>query len=704
MLVSRKVWPLAALTLGLPLWWVLGLAALAPVILAVPMAVQLVRARPIRLPAGLGWWLLFLAWVVLGLLVLSVDAPGAVPGGGGGSRMLVFGLRLSWYLACTVALLWVTNLDRMAVPDRTVHMLLAVLFVAAAGFGMLGVIAPALEFRSAIEYVLPAGLRNNGFVASLVHPETADVQEVLGAPLARPKAPFPYTNTWGSVIALSAVFLVAAVWGAKRSVKLGVVAVVGVAAVPIAFSLNRGLWVSLVLCVVGGLVLLGVRRGPKVLAAGLVLVALAALVVWSSPLRDLAEGRVENQHSNGRRGQLLTETVNSVSEGSPIVGFGSTRDVQGSFSSIAGGETPSCPACGVPPLGTQGHLWLVLFSQGWLGLAFFLIFVVMSLVRSARCRTVNEIVCFFVVGVFVLQLAIYDTLGLPLMMIMIAIGLVARERIDAGTAPSATSATLTRELHRGAWVLAACAVLGAAVGGTLAAVGTQQHYRGEVAVAVSPAPLILAPSALSQDPDDPRAERRAPTMSLDTEVAILLSPATVDAAATTTGVESTDLRDMIAVSAVPNSHVLEIGVTADSATQTDTVADAVAQAFLTERTRYLEQRRDDVVDRLDQEIRSLGAAGQSRGGELDPSTQLPRQQLLDAMLSLKYSPPDEAHVVRQTDADPVARPLEAGVAAGLGLGLLVGLIVITVRPPAARRPRRLRHVPTPLPTHRGGRS
>ena len=105
-------------------------------------------------------------------------------------------------------------------------------------------------------------------------------------------------------------------------------------------------------------------------------------VLWASPLGNLAEQRADNQHSNNRRGMLLTETVGSVSQGSPLVGFGSTRDVQGSFSSIAGGATPDCPACGVPPLGTQGHLWLVLFSQGWLGLAFFLLFVVLALIRS----------------------------------------------------------------------------------------------------------------------------------------------------------------------------------------------------------------------------------------------------------------------------------------------------------------------------------
>ena len=59
-LVPRNAWPLAALVIGLPLWWVLGLVELAPIALAVPMAVQLLRRRTIHLPGGFGWWLLFL--------------------------------------------------------------------------------------------------------------------------------------------------------------------------------------------------------------------------------------------------------------------------------------------------------------------------------------------------------------------------------------------------------------------------------------------------------------------------------------------------------------------------------------------------------------------------------------------------------------------------------------------------------------------
>ena len=166
-------------------------------------------------------------------------------------------------------------------------------------------LAPELEFRSAIEYVLPGSIRSNGFVASIVHPETADVQEVLGNPSARPKAPFPYTNTWGSCMALTLVFLVAAAWRWRR-LRLAALVVVGLAAVPIAFSLNRGLWMAIALSAAGALMLLVLRRSPAQAAIALVLAAVAAGVIWVSPLGDLAEQRVDNQHSNNRRGALLT--------------------------------------------------------------------------------------------------------------------------------------------------------------------------------------------------------------------------------------------------------------------------------------------------------------------------------------------------------------------------------------------------------------
>ena len=672
--VPRNAWPLAALVIGLPLWWVLGLAEAAPIALAVPMAAHLLRRRTIHLPGGFGWWLLFLGWVLLGVVLLWVDAPGAVPGGGSG-RLMVFGFRLAWYVACTIVLLWIANLDRIAVPDRTVYSLVAGLFVIATAGGLLGVMAPELEFRSAIEWVLPSSIRSNSFVASIVHPETADVQSVLGDPSARPKAPFAYTNTWGSVMALTLVFLVAAAARIRR-LRVPAAVVVALAAIPIAYSLNRGLWVAIALSAAGALLLLLLRRSPAQAVAALALAAVAAAVLWMSPLGDLAEQRVDNQHSNSRRGALLTETVSSVSRGSPLVGFGSTRDVQGSFESIAGGATPDCPACGVPPLGTQGHLWLVLFSQGWLGLAFFLLFVVLALIRSVRCRTTNEAICTFVVAIFLLQLAIYDTLGLPLMIVMIAVGLVARERI--GTTRTATASTVTRELRRGAPTVAALSVVGAVVGTALVAGTAGPAYAATISVAVTPAPVYLD----SGEAAEQTVRRRTSDITLDTEVALLLSRNSVSEVGAETGLDPAVIRSMVAVTAVANTHVLEIDVVDPKAADADRVASSLARSYLRVRRQYLDQRRDHLLVRLSDELRSLPG--------FDASARLARRDLSESINRLRFARPEIGGVVRREPARPKPPSVVVGTAGGLGVGLLLGLVLITVSRDGTGVPRLLR--------------
>ena len=51
-----------------------------PMALVLVMLAQLSRRRVLRIPSGFGIWMLFLAWVAIGVLVLWADAPGAVPG------------------------------------------------------------------------------------------------------------------------------------------------------------------------------------------------------------------------------------------------------------------------------------------------------------------------------------------------------------------------------------------------------------------------------------------------------------------------------------------------------------------------------------------------------------------------------------------------------------------------------------------------
>ncbi len=246
------------------------------------------------------------------------------------------------------------------------------MFVIAALGGLAGVLLPASSCARSSRCSSQVGARQLLGGNALGLAALADVQNVLGRPEARPKAPFPFANTWGSVTALSLpFFLVAWVKDGTRRRRLAAGGVLLVATVPIVYSLNRGLWACLVAGVLILVVLHGWRGRPWHLVAILAVLVVAALGFSLSPLGTVVGERFDNQHSNDRRAGLLVRTVTSAAEGSPVVGFGSTRDVQGSFASIAGGATPSCPACEVPPLGTQGHLWLVIFSQGLVGAAFF---------------------------------------------------------------------------------------------------------------------------------------------------------------------------------------------------------------------------------------------------------------------------------------------------------------------------------------------
>ncbi len=142
---------------------------------------------------------------------------------------------------------------------------------------------------------------------------------MLGDAGTRPKAPFAYTNTWGSVIAMSLVFVGA--WLARargRSrVRWSVVTLVAVAAamVPVLYSLNRGLWGSLALGGVGLAVLAATKGRPALLMACGVLAGIGLLTVLVTPLGSLVTDRLENQHSNDRRGGLLTLTTTSVTDG-----------------------------------------------------------------------------------------------------------------------------------------------------------------------------------------------------------------------------------------------------------------------------------------------------------------------------------------------------------------------------------------------------
>src|SRR5262249_38119799 len=152
------------------------------------------RRRRLRAPQGLGAWLVFLAWMLLGGGVLWANAPGAVPGGTAG-RLLPFAWRIAWYLASTIVLLYIATLTDEELPADRVGRLLGWMFVVPTAGGLLGTFAPHLQLPSPLEMLVHT---KNTFLLDAIHPKTAEVDTILGFDQARPMAPFAYANTWGA--------------------------------------------------------------------------------------------------------------------------------------------------------------------------------------------------------------------------------------------------------------------------------------------------------------------------------------------------------------------------------------------------------------------------------------------------------------------------------------------------------------------------
>jgi hypothetical protein len=255
----------------------------------------------------------------------------------------------------------------------------------------------------------------------------AQVQGFLGFDEARPAAPFGHTNDWGANFGLLLPFFVLE-WlrrdaGWRRWVGAATLAA---AAVPVVYSLNRGLWLGLAVMTV--YVAVRAAASGRFLALGALLSAGAVLAVALAltPLGTLLQERLATPHSNNARATLSSRTVDAVIHGSPIVGYGSTRNVEGNFTTIGGGATEECRRCAPPAMGTQGHVWLVVFSQGFVGAALFFWFLLRRFLPYVRDhRPLPSAICASLVFFFVVMW-VYDLLDAPMFTVMIGLGLLWR--------------------------------------------------------------------------------------------------------------------------------------------------------------------------------------------------------------------------------------------------------------------------------------
>ncbi len=428
-------WPLWSLLVAFPFWWAMGLGSFIFPIMAVPMALYLLRNRPIKVPPAFWLWALFLVWTVLGL-VMNVSTSTNARAGSPGGRLLSTAVLLIEYGGITITLLFVGNLSERDLPIRRLVRWLGVLFMITVAGGLLGTYDPKFSFTSPLELVLPQSLRSNGYISALVHPNAAQVQSVLGEAGGRAAAPFGYTNYWANNLSILLIWFVVAWFPGQTSRRRTACLVIGlIALVPTVYSLNRGLWLAVALTAVWIAVRAFLEGRVLSLLALLAATSLGVVIFTLTPLHSVYQSRLNHSGSADLRSFLTTQALKGAEE-SPILGWGGARKTVGSNSSIAVGPTAKCPQCGGFPIGSNGEFWTLIYYNGFVGAAFFLGFFLVSMWVYRRDRTPIGQGGVIAVGLTFVNMLFYSSVPAAATMTMISVGLLWRSHLLRIEAPA----------------------------------------------------------------------------------------------------------------------------------------------------------------------------------------------------------------------------------------------------------------------------
>lgn len=386
---------------GFPIWWALGLGEMIWPIAGLAMAWSLLKAGTVSAPMSHG---LFIAFI------LTVIASGAMLEDQ--SDLLAWGIRLSQYISVGLIVPYALTF-RNTIDERGLVRAASWLWLGVIGGGWLGLILGDTGFTSPFALILPASLEANDFAREVVNPSFADIETFLGYELRRPKAPFTFTNGWGAAVGLLAPFAVLearhGIGISKRLARLSLFASVA----PIIFSVNRGLWLSLVLVgAYGALIFAGRGYGRAVMQmmiAGVIVVVFVAV----SPLGDIFVDRLNTGHSDAQRGSLVQDTIAEMPQ-SPLLGFGGPRQVNE----------------GGPPLGSHGQVWIVLFSHGVLGIMTYFGYMISMFARTLKFTSEIGLWAHIVVFIGIVQTLFYGHVPQQLAIVMLAIAIALLDRHD----------------------------------------------------------------------------------------------------------------------------------------------------------------------------------------------------------------------------------------------------------------------------------
>jgi O-antigen ligase len=216
-----------------------------------------------------------------------------------------------------------------------------------------------------------------------VHLQVAEVQRFLGFEEGRPQTFFAYTNAWGSTCAMLTPIALAAlaakpgrVWGRVLKVTLGL------SVVPIIFSLNRGLWLSLGFGFAYAAVRFGALRDVQRVMRVIGAVVVVGVVIAFSPLGGLVSGRFTHQTGDTSR-LARDQAAQSQIAASPVLGYGAPQQ------NTAVTHTQKS-------VGTESEIFMLLYSHGVPALFLYGAWMAYTILRTAKARTRDSPAIFWV--------------------------------------------------------------------------------------------------------------------------------------------------------------------------------------------------------------------------------------------------------------------------------------------------------------------
>jgi O-antigen/teichoic acid export membrane protein len=398
-------WPLVVLFVAFPVWWALGVSAFTWIIVAIPVLASLIWRRRGRVPVAFILWLAFTSWVLLSGLQLH-----------SGTHIVTFSYRLALYAAAGILFVYTYNLPRSSFIDTKILRILTVFWMIVVAGGYLGLLVGSHTFTAPFELLLPHGLRSQPFVRELIQPVFVDTRASGHiSHFARPAAPFAYSNSWGGNVAVLTPVAIAAAIAAGRGFRRKLIVFVLIAQiVPMVFSLNRGMFLSLGLGIFYVALRLALRGRAAALMSLLGVLALVIVILVLTPLGHLVVASFASSshgHSNATRLSASQQALAGARQ-SPVFGYGEPAQVTGQ------GQQP--------PIGSQGQLWMVLYSNGVPAAVFFVGFIVAVLWQTRRARGMAGLWLHTAPLVALPQIVVYGWLPVELQVVMVTTALAYR--------------------------------------------------------------------------------------------------------------------------------------------------------------------------------------------------------------------------------------------------------------------------------------